>query len=162
MSGDERAALEEMAMEYATHTTDGKVLLLTTSNMSALQAAFRALGWDDPHEVDGEESGCNYPGCSEWAVYTTIAPDGTWLRRCKYHGGEWLTREREKQHHPMICRDRNGTPIYEDDWMIEFTGMSAPTEGPWRVMDRTPVDSSVYRDYVLWACGRYHPRVEED
>lgn len=57
---DLRSALESMCYQFA-HWADGKGLW--TGGLSALEEAFEALGWDDPHYV--AEQFCDEPGCGK-------------------------------------------------------------------------------------------------
>lgn len=63
-------ALEDMTWQFAYRSHDAKRKWLTTGGLSALESAFAALGWDDPHYV--EECGCEHPGCTAWATCGTV------------------------------------------------------------------------------------------
>lgn len=54
-----RESLEDMVRQFA-HWSDGGH---RTGGLSALEGAFEALGWDDPH-ID-ETCQCNEPGCKK-------------------------------------------------------------------------------------------------
>lgn len=59
-------ALEDMVGQYAHHTVVNGRRAYTTGGMSALEHAFEALGWDEPHYTDDGE--CEIDGCNEWAT----------------------------------------------------------------------------------------------
>jgi hypothetical protein len=54
-----REALEDMCHQFA-YDGDGPVLY--TGGLSALEGAFTALGWDDPHLIPAAQ--CDEPGCT--------------------------------------------------------------------------------------------------
>lgn len=67
-----RDALESMVWQFAYRdTVDGKIAL-TTGGLSALEGAFSALEWDDPHFVD--DGGCEIAGCGKWATSVGAYP----------------------------------------------------------------------------------------
>lgn len=81
----EREALEEMVWQFACRIVSKGKRALDTGGLSALEAAFEALGWDEPHFVAPEDApGCDAPGCLEWAE-AFMAEDGKW---CWKHGKE--------------------------------------------------------------------------
>lgn len=58
-------ALESIVWQYGYRgVKDGKPTLYT-GGMGALEQAFDALGWDDPHFVDEKENTCEIDGCME-------------------------------------------------------------------------------------------------
>jgi hypothetical protein len=73
-----------MAWQFAFHGNDASRKWLYTGGLSALEGAFGALGWDDPHYV--EECGCEHPGCPKWATSGMLTPDG-YKHFCRDHGG---------------------------------------------------------------------------
>jgi hypothetical protein len=77
-----RDLLEDVACQFAYHTTGDNRLCLTTGGLSTLEAVFAALGWDDPHYV--AEGGCEQPGCTEWATCGANTADG-YKRLCGAH-----------------------------------------------------------------------------
>ena len=77
-------ALYEMVWQYADRfMTDGK-RYLTTMGISALEHAFKALGWDDPHHVTDEFTGYAVAGCEEWTRGAQIW-EGLYLLLCGPH-----------------------------------------------------------------------------
>lgn len=83
MSEPLREALEDMVCQFAYKgTRDGK-LILHTGGLSALEEAFDALDWDDPHYVS-DENACDVEGCNEWAV-SLLYWHGLVLALCMEH-----------------------------------------------------------------------------
>jgi hypothetical protein len=67
-----REALEAMVWQFAYRTlVDGR-RSLTTIGLSALEDAFVALGWEDPHFVT--EAGCDIKDCGAWATCVGAYP----------------------------------------------------------------------------------------
>src|SRR4051812_19687259 len=77
-----RAVVEDLVGQFAFKSNDDKRHWLHTGGLSALEDAFAALGWEDPHYV--EEGGCEHPGCARWATCGTPTPDG-YRRLCGEH-----------------------------------------------------------------------------
>lgn len=75
-----RAALESMVRQFAywSERAGG----YTTGGLSALEEAFDALGWDNPHQAP--EARCDEPGCMNFALVGTPTPDG-YRRTCPMH-----------------------------------------------------------------------------
>ena len=74
--------IEDLTRQFAYKTTSEGTPCLSTGGLSALEAAFDVLGWNDPHPVP--ESGCSVPGCPQWGTCGTPTPDGyKWL--CSIH-----------------------------------------------------------------------------
>jgi len=70
-----REALAGMLRQFAYWTADGG---LTTGGLSALENAFDALGWDDPHPDPAGR--CEEPGCMRQRSCGMPTPDGyRWL-----------------------------------------------------------------------------------
>ena len=94
-----KEALEDMLWQFAYRRTRGKRLVLNTGGLGALEGAFAALGWDDPHYVS-IESACDIEGCYEWA--STGTPwDGPYLRLCSNHYDQMrqgMARPRIREH----------------------------------------------------------------
>jgi hypothetical protein len=79
-----REALEGMVWQFAHRFARNGRRYLGTMGLSALEDAFAALGWNDPHPCDDEGFGCARPGCAEWATCGQPTPDGyEWL--CSTH-----------------------------------------------------------------------------
>lgn len=64
--------LRSMVIQYGDHLNGPRI---GTGGMSALEGAFEALGWDDPHSVESEY-GCDEPGCDRWVTRGTPTPNG--------------------------------------------------------------------------------------
>ena len=61
--------------------------MLWTGGLSALEGAFYALGWDEPHFVD-ETMECDIEGCHEWRS-PQIHWDGVYVLICSKHFKEY-------------------------------------------------------------------------
>jgi hypothetical protein len=72
-------ALASMCYQFA-YTGDGPSLC--TGGLSALEEAFEALGWDDPHPIP--ESKCEADGCAKRQTAGTPTPNG-YKRLCGDH-----------------------------------------------------------------------------
>ena len=71
-----KKALEEMVWQFAYRGVKRRAPVLHTGGLSALEGAFEALGWDDPHYVEDFDGGiCDVDGCPEWVV----AQGGSWV-----------------------------------------------------------------------------------
>jgi hypothetical protein len=86
------AALEDMMWQFAFQGHRDAKRMVWTGGLSALETAFRVLGWDDPHFID--EGGCEYPGCIAWACCGTPTPDG-YKRVCGEHFEMYQVMQRE-------------------------------------------------------------------
>jgi hypothetical protein len=60
---DLREALESMVYQYGYQVTINKKPAIIAGGMSALESAFSALGWDDPHFINEEGNTCEVAGC---------------------------------------------------------------------------------------------------
>ncbi len=77
---DLRDALEDLIWQFAYHGEKNGQPVLHTGGLSALEGAFRALGWDDPHVIeDVDGSCCDVAGCFEG-----IACGGSYWRETGY------------------------------------------------------------------------------
>ncbi len=80
---DLREALEDMVWQFGFKGSKGRSPILYTGGLSALEGAFEALGWNDPHRVSIEAL-CEVKGCSEWATCGTVWGD-LYLLLCGDH-----------------------------------------------------------------------------
>lgn len=71
---DLREALERMTRHFAYRSDSAHGLALVTVGLSALEAAFDALGWDEPHLIP--ESECDEAGCHKEATCGTPTAAG--------------------------------------------------------------------------------------
>ncbi len=69
-----KEALADMVNQYAFRGTNGKVPILYTGGMSALEQAFDVLGYSDPH--DFPEAKCETENCPEPSTCGTPTKDG--------------------------------------------------------------------------------------
>ena len=79
-----RAALESVAWQFANHGVRDGRLVLWTMGLSALEHAFAALGWSDPHFVS-DESACEVEGCNRWRALGQLW-GALYLGLCPVHG----------------------------------------------------------------------------
>lgn len=79
---DWREVVEDLCMQFAYRSVVNGRHCLTTGGLGALEGAFAALGWEEPHYP--EEGGCQHPGCAQWASCGTPTSSGyKWL--CSEH-----------------------------------------------------------------------------
>ena len=90
---DIRQALEDMVWQFAYRGIVKCKLVLHTGGLSALESAFDALGWDDPHEVEMEFNACEVEGCNQWAE-NGVHWGNLYLRLCGKHT---IAADRKKQ-----------------------------------------------------------------
>ena len=79
-----RDLVEGLANQFAYPRDDPP--RLSTGGLSDLEAAFDALGWDDPHRCEWRD--CEIPGCTTMANCGTPTPDGGYVRCCFRHYSE--------------------------------------------------------------------------
>jgi hypothetical protein len=79
-----KEALEDMIYQFGYRSVIDKKPCLITGGLSALESAFEALGWDDPHFIQEEGNTCDIDRCMEvsssgqrWGRY--------YLRLCSKH-----------------------------------------------------------------------------
>lgn len=77
-------ALEDMVYQFGYRGVKDNRPMITTGGLSALESAFEALGWDDPHYVPEDGNTCDVAGCM-----TDITSGEFWedmyLRLCFAH-----------------------------------------------------------------------------
>jgi len=79
---DFRGVVKDLVWQFACRGNDHSGKWLSTGGLSALQNAFKELGWDDPYYVEG--GGCEHPGCKAWATCGTPTASG-YKRLCREH-----------------------------------------------------------------------------
>ena len=86
---DFRGVVKDLVWQFAYRGNDHSGKWLSTGGLSALEGAFKALGWNDPYlgwndpyYVEG--GGCEHPGCKAWATCGTPTPSG-YKRLCREH-----------------------------------------------------------------------------
>lgn len=62
---EEREALESMVWQFGYRGIKGGKPNIHTGGLSALEEAFSALNWDDPHFIPEEGATCEVIGCME-------------------------------------------------------------------------------------------------
>lgn len=77
---ESREIIEDLLHQFAYDTSNGE---LYTGGLSALEAAFDYVGWEDPHPLD-EELICKDESCPKRATCGTPTPDG-YKRLCSDH-----------------------------------------------------------------------------
>lgn len=80
-----REALEDMVWQFAYRGVKGRRLALGTGGLSALERAFDALGWDDPHYVVAKGQVCEVQGCLSWLTQGRIWGE-VYVSLCSEHG----------------------------------------------------------------------------
>ena len=89
-------ALESMVWQFAYRGVKGRKLMIWTGGLSALEEAFEAIGWKDPHILSATEAQdviCEIKRCVEWSV-----SGGPW-----YDGGPYL--HLCSEHHQAIKKE---------------------------------------------------------
>lgn len=83
-----RETIEDLVLQFSCKTTMDGVPALTTGGLSALEGAFRALEWDDPHPYP--EGACWVEGCGAWATCVGPMPGGSgeFVYLCARHFAE--------------------------------------------------------------------------
>lgn len=61
----DREALESMVWQFGYRSVVEGRRCISCGGLGALEDAFDALGWSDPHYTD--EGGCEVAGCAQWA-----------------------------------------------------------------------------------------------
>ncbi len=83
---DYKEALEEMVWQFGYRGVKNKLPVIHTGGLGALESAFEALGWEDPHYLpDAEGYCCEIEGCVEPDTCGTPW-GGLYLRLCSKHG----------------------------------------------------------------------------
>jgi hypothetical protein len=77
-----RAVVEDLVHQFAYTGSNQHGPMLHTGGLSALELAFDALGWNDPHQVP--ERACNAPGCLEHAT-SGIPTTSGYMNLCYQH-----------------------------------------------------------------------------
>ena len=75
-------SLEDMVRQFAYAGSYRKKPAYITGGLSALEYAFRVLGWKEPHPCP--ENTCEWKGCNKWANCGTPYKKG-YLRCCGEH-----------------------------------------------------------------------------
>ena len=69
-----RDELEDMVRQFAHHGQKNGLPAYWTGGLSALERAFTALGWKDPHPCP--ENKCEIQRCKQWADCGMNTPEG--------------------------------------------------------------------------------------
>ena len=81
-----RSALEDMVFQFGYRGTKNGKPTIWTGGLSALEGAFNALGWHDPHYLPEEGYTCEVMGCMEEDTAGTYWGDSRlYLRLCHEH-----------------------------------------------------------------------------
>jgi hypothetical protein len=107
-----KSALESMVWQFGYRTTINDHLAIVNGGLSALEEAFAALGWGNPHWVDDPTMECDVEGCHQWRA-PQIIWDGFYSCICDRHFAEYCLK---KLRPPMkqsaidreASRDKNG------------------------------------------------------
>ena len=87
-----KPALESMVWQFGHRGTKNGKLIIWTGGLSALEEAFEALGWKDPHYVDDESMECDIEGCHEWRDPQTDW-DGVYVLICSKHFTDYCAKK---------------------------------------------------------------------
>ncbi len=86
MSKEIKEALESMVWQFGYRGVKNKKPVIHTGGLSALEEAFEALGWDDPHYLPEEGYTCEVVGCMEPdSAGVHWGDDKLYLRLCHEH-----------------------------------------------------------------------------
>ena len=88
-----KEALEDMVMQFGYRGVANKRPMITTGGLSALESAFEALGWDDPHYLKEEGNTCEIVGCMEESV-SGLRWGKYYLRLCSKHSSMAFKKKR--------------------------------------------------------------------
>lgn len=86
--------VRDLVEQFAYKITNKGRAAYTTGGLSALEAGFAALGWDDPRPAP--ECECQHPDCHEWATCGTPTKDGYKFLCYHHYEAELANREAEK------------------------------------------------------------------
>jgi hypothetical protein len=105
-----KEALHDMVWQFAYRDTKNDKPMLWTGGLSALEGAFEALGWSNPHFVD-EVMECDIEGCHNW-YSPQIHWDGMYVLICDLHARDYLVKKpRPKMKQRAIDREASRDPI---------------------------------------------------
>lgn len=79
-----KEALESMIFQFGYYGTKNNKPIIYTGGLSALEEAFEALGWEDPHYMNDTSIECDIKGCHEWRS-PQIVWDGIYVLICRKH-----------------------------------------------------------------------------
>jgi hypothetical protein len=106
-----REALEDMAWQFAYKGVKNGKSVLHTGGLSALESAFIALGWDDPHFIEDYDGViCDVEGCAEFVTNqgSNWSDRGYWCL-CFKHGSSKTPFPKMKQR--ALDREARRDPI---------------------------------------------------
>ena len=87
-----KEALEDMVWQFAyRRTKDGKIMLCA-GGLSALESAFDALGWDNPHFINDDSMECDIKRCHDWRS-SQIHWDGIYVMICEKHFNDYCNKK---------------------------------------------------------------------
>lgn len=95
-------ALEDMVFQFGYRGVKNGKPVIHTAGLSALESAFEALGWDDPHYLPEQGYTCEIEGCVEPDVMGTPwknegEANPPYLRLCSEHGNQQFKGEPRPQ-----------------------------------------------------------------
>lgn len=86
---DYKEALLDMVFQFGYRGVRGGKPMIWTAGLSALEGAFEALEWDDPHYLPEQGYTCEIEGCMEADTCGTLWGDSPlYLRICSKHHGQ--------------------------------------------------------------------------
>lgn len=106
-----KSALEDMVWQFGHRGTKNSKLIIWTGGLSALEEAFEALGWEDPHYVADESMECDIKECVKWRSPQTVWDD-VYVLICEKHFRDYCA---EKPRPPLkqaaIDREAKRDPV---------------------------------------------------
>jgi len=82
-----REALEGMVWQFGYRGVKSGRPIIWTGGLSALEEAFEALDWDDPHYLPEEDFTCEVEGCME-EITSGLRWGGLYLSLCHEHSSD--------------------------------------------------------------------------
>ena len=106
-----KLALEAMVGQFGYRGVKNGKPMIWTGGLSALEEAFEALGWEDPHYVNDESMECDIEGCHEWRS-PQIVWDGVYVLICHEHFVDYCVKKpRPPLKQSAIDREATRDPI---------------------------------------------------
>ncbi|KKM27871.1 hypothetical protein LCGC14_1570370 [marine sediment metagenome] len=103
--------LESMVWQFGYRGTKGGRLMISTGGLSALEEAFSAIGWEDPHYVDDPSMECDVEGCHDWRS-PQIHWDGVYSLICDSHFRDYCDKKpRPPMKQTAIDREASRDPV---------------------------------------------------
>ena len=106
-----KEALEGMVWQFGFRDTVNDRLAITNGGLSALEEAFDALGWNNPHYVNDSSMECEIEGCHEWRS-PQIVWDDVYVLICSKHFADYCAKKpRPPLKQSAIDREAERDPV---------------------------------------------------